>query len=92
VHAALQYIALRYRAPKPRSPDDLVGELVERMVERDVGRVPVLDEAGRLVGLVSRKDLLAVHARQRALETEREAAPPIFAARAKAKTPGAANA
>jgi CBS domain-containing protein len=46
--------------------DDLVGDLVQRMVERDVGRVPVLDEAGRLVGLVSRKDLLAVHAAMRA--------------------------
>jgi CBS domain-containing protein len=65
-------------------PDELVGELVERMVERDLGRVPVLDETGRLVGLVTRKDLLRVHARQRALECDREAAP-LFAGRAKAE-------
>jgi CIC family chloride channel protein len=66
-------------------PDELVGELVERMVERDIGRVPVLDEAGRAVGLVARKDLLRVHARQRALEADREAAP-FFGPRAKAET------
>jgi chloride channel protein, CIC family len=64
-------------------PDELVGELVERMVERDLGRVPVLDEDGRLVGLVTRKDLLRVHARQRALEADREAAP-LFGGRMKA--------
>ena len=56
-------------------PHELVGELVERMVERDIGRVPVLDDGERLVGLVTRKDLLRVHACQRALETDREAAP-----------------
>ena len=39
---------------------------------RDVGRVPVVDERGRLVGLVTRKDLLRVHARQRAQENERQ--------------------
>ena len=65
-------------------PDELVGELVERMVERDIGRAPVLDDAGRLVGLVARKDLLRVHARQRALEADREAAP-LFGGRAKAE-------
>jgi CBS domain-containing protein len=54
-------------------PDELVGPLAERMVERDVGRVPVVDERGRLVGLVTRKDLLRVHARQKALESERQA-------------------
>ena len=54
-------------------PEELVGPLAERMVERDVGRVPVVDDRGRLVGLVTRKDLLPVHARQRALENERQA-------------------
>ncbi|HZZ89482.1 MAG TPA: chloride channel protein [Caulobacteraceae bacterium] len=57
-------------------PDEAVGALVERMVERDVGRVPIVDGAGRLVGLVTRKDLLRVHAKQRAVELEREATPP----------------
>jgi chloride channel protein, CIC family len=54
-------------------PDELLGRLAEQMVERDVGRVPIVDDAGRLVGLVARKDLLRVHARQKALESEREA-------------------
>jgi len=54
-------------------PDDLVGRLAERMVEHDVGRAPVLDDQGRVVGLITRKDLLRVHGRARALEAEREA-------------------
>ncbi len=54
-------------------PDEPIGALVEQMVERDVGRVPIVDPAGKLVGLVTRTDLLRVHARQRALETERAA-------------------
>ena len=60
------------------APDEAVGALVEQMVERDVGRVPIVDEAGRLVGLVTRKDLLRVHARQRELEIERAATPPVW--------------
>jgi CIC family chloride channel protein len=59
------------------SPDESVGTLAERMVAEDVGRVPIVDDEGRLVGLVTRKDLLRVHARQRALEAERQATPPI---------------
>jgi CBS domain-containing protein len=54
-------------------PEELVGPLAERMVERDVGRVPVVDDRGRLVGLVTRKDLLRVHARQKAAENDRQA-------------------
>ena len=53
-------------------PEEQVGRLAERMLERDVGRVPVVDDRGRLVGLVTRKDLLRVHARQKALENERQ--------------------
>jgi H+/Cl- antiporter ClcA len=55
-------------------PEEMVGALAERMVERDTGRVPIVDDGGRLVGLVTRKDLLRVHSRQRALEMERAAA------------------
>lgn len=54
-------------------PDEQVGRVAERMVERDVGRVPVVDDKGRLVGLVTRKDLLRVHSRQKAQENERQA-------------------
>ncbi len=63
-------------------PDDAVGHLVERMVERDIGRVPIVDEAGRLAGLVTRKDLLRVHSRQRSQEADREAVRPLWSARA----------
>jgi len=63
-------------------PDDAVGLLVERMVERDIGRVPIVDDAGRLEGLVTRKDLLRVHARQRATEAERQAVRALWSARA----------
>ena len=53
--------------------DDTVASLVERMVEQDVGRVVVADDKGRVAGLVTRKDLLVVHARQKASEAKREA-------------------
>jgi CBS domain-containing protein len=54
-------------------PEETVAYLVERMIERDLGRVPIVDDGGHLVGLVARKDLLHVHARQRTQETHREA-------------------
>jgi H+/Cl- antiporter ClcA/predicted transcriptional regulator len=47
-------------------PGELVGKLVDRMAEAGVGRVPVVDEEGRLIGLVARKDLLAARARRAA--------------------------
>jgi chloride channel protein, CIC family len=51
--------------------DDLVGHLADRMVEADVGRVPVLERrSGKVVGLVARRDLL--HVRARMLRDERE--------------------
>jgi CBS domain-containing protein len=53
------------------TPDELVWRLVERMVAEDVGRVPILDGEGRLVGLVSRKDLLGVRARLHMAEQHR---------------------
>ncbi|HWA61906.1 MAG TPA: chloride channel protein [Caulobacteraceae bacterium] len=55
------------------SPDELVWRIVERMVAEDVGRVPVTDADGRLVGLVSRKDLLRVRARLQHQEEDRTA-------------------
>jgi chloride channel protein, CIC family len=45
-------------------PDEPVSSLTYRMVQRDVGRVPIVDPANnRLLGLVARKDLLRVRAR-----------------------------
>jgi H+/Cl- antiporter ClcA len=60
-------------------PEEAVGHLVERMVERDIGRVPIVGDNGGLVGLVTRKDLLRVHASQRAQEAERQAVRPLWA-------------
>lgn len=52
-------------------PDELVGQLADRMAENGIGRVPVIDASGRLVGLVARKDLLAARARRVAEEHDR---------------------
>ena len=52
--------------------DDLVGDLADRMVEADVGRVPVLERrSGKVVGLVARRDLLHVRARMQREERDR---------------------
>ncbi|MDE2182766.1 MAG: chloride channel protein [Alphaproteobacteria bacterium] len=40
--------------------DELVGNLADRMAAADIGRVPILDRNGALVGLVARRDLLRV--------------------------------
>jgi len=52
-------------------PDELVGHLADRMAENGIGRVPVIDASGRLVGLVARKDLLKARARRVAEERDR---------------------
>ena len=52
--------------------DDLVGDLADRMIQADVGRVPVLDRRSRkVVGLVARRDLLTVRARVLREESQR---------------------
>ncbi len=42
---------------------ETVGTLVDRVAETGAGRIPIVDDAGTLVGLVARKDLLAARAR-----------------------------
>lgn len=55
-------------------PDDVAARAVELMLATDQGRIPVTDPAtGRLVGLVTRKDLLRIHAAASKAESEREA-------------------
>ncbi len=59
--------------------DELVGQLADRMVETDIGRVPVVDRSTRkLVGLVARRDLLRVRAAKGREELERERALKLF--------------
>jgi CBS domain-containing protein len=52
-------------------PDDVLGRVADIMVENDIGRLPVVDGQGQLVGLVARRDLLRIRAARRADETER---------------------
>jgi H+/Cl- antiporter ClcA/predicted transcriptional regulator len=54
------------------NPEELVGQLADRMAQSGVGRVPIVDEKGRLAGLVARKDLLCARARRRAEEQDHE--------------------
>ncbi len=53
--------------------DELAGTLADRMADANVGRVPILDEGGRVTGIVARKDLLRVRARLAVQEKLREA-------------------
>lgn len=59
-------------APVIGYPEELVGQLADRMATSDVGRVPIVErEGGKLVGLVARRDLLRVRARVRIEEEQR---------------------
>lgn len=49
--------------PHTISPDAPVEAAARKMVERRVKRLPVVDGSGRLVGVISRADLVAVFAR-----------------------------
>jgi CBS domain-containing protein len=44
-------------------PDDLVEEVVRRFAERDISGAPVVDDDGRLVGLLDDSDLIVSDAR-----------------------------
>jgi chloride channel protein, CIC family len=52
-------------------PEEPVGRLADRMATTDVGRAPVVDEDGKLIGIVSRRDLLRARSKQMADEVER---------------------
>ena len=55
-------------------PQDVVTRAVDLMLQSDQGRLPVIDPAsGRLVGLITRKDLLQVRASITQSEGERRA-------------------
>jgi H+/Cl- antiporter ClcA len=51
-------------------PNEVVGRLADRMAQSGAGRVPVVDDKNRLVGLVARKDLLVARARRMAEERD----------------------
>jgi len=39
-------------------PDNTVGDAAMLMVEKDIGRVPITDSKGQVVGIVDREDIL----------------------------------
>jgi len=51
-------------------------QAVRQMVEHDIKRLPVVDEKGRLLGIVSRLDLFRVMAQPPVAETPRQPLPP----------------
>lgn len=61
--AGLTAAQLMSTPPVTISPQASVTEAARQMHERGVKRLPVVNEAGRLVGLVSRIDVLSVFAR-----------------------------
>ncbi|MDM9623193.1 chloride channel protein [Rhizobium sp. S96] len=55
-------------------PEDTVGFIADLMISSDSGRIPILEPlSGRLVGLIARKDLLALRSSFRSLERDRNA-------------------
>jgi CBS domain-containing protein len=71
--------ALRWKTDSGASEEKLEERIsdvsvVDLMLRNDLGRIPVTDrQSGRLVGLLTRKDLLQVHARTSRSERERAA-------------------
>lgn len=53
------------RPPHGCGPDDELGEALGVMRRHQVRRLPVLDDAGRLVGLLSQDDVIRAAARRR---------------------------
>ena len=49
------------------SPNDLVGEVRQRMIDGGIGALPVVDGAGELVGIVTANDLVEEHPAQLAI-------------------------
>ncbi len=51
------------KKPVTVSPDDSISDAARLMHKHDFNRLPVVDEAGKLVGLVARNDIIGVFAR-----------------------------
>ncbi len=43
-------------------PDTPISEVIKRLAQRSIKRVPVIDDAGNLMGIVSRADIVAAMA------------------------------
>ena len=62
------------RRPAAVHEDSSLREAADHMVREDVGRLPVIDSAGALVGFITRGDLLAAHRARLAAANEPEPA------------------
>jgi CBS domain-containing protein len=61
--AALTASGLMTEHPVTASPDETIASAARRMLELKLKRLPVVDAGSRLVGIVSRRDLLRGYAR-----------------------------
>jgi CBS domain-containing protein len=61
--------------PETLGPEATIAEAAERMAERRIGCVPIVDEEGRLIGLLSETDVLWAVANVGALHQKASAAP-----------------
>jgi CBS-domain-containing membrane protein len=61
--AATTAAGLMTKPPVTVGPGDLVSQAARLMYARKVKRLPVVDDDGRLVGIVSRTDVLSVYSR-----------------------------
>jgi H+/Cl- antiporter ClcA len=59
-------------------PDASLREAADRMVEHRVGRLPVVDERGALLGIVTRSDLLDAHQHRLEHARQRRVARPLL--------------
>jgi CBS domain-containing protein len=60
------------RSPAAVFEDSSLREAADHMVREDVGRLPVIDRSGALVGIVTRGDLLAAHRARLSADDEPE--------------------
>jgi CBS domain-containing protein len=60
---ALTAQGLMTESVQTAAPDDDVAEVARRLLHRSIKRMPVVDTHGAVVGIVSRRDLLAAYAR-----------------------------
>ena len=64
--------SLIIRPPAAVFGDSTLREAADHMVREDVGRLPVIDRSGALVGIITRGDLLAAHRERLAAANEPE--------------------
>jgi CBS domain-containing protein len=54
------FLKIKSRPVVTISPNDTVSVAIQRLIENDIGALPVCDDKGMLVGIVSERDLLRI--------------------------------